>query len=248
MVKKSVFVFFVILFSLFSFSNIAYSSADVEVFSKYNTYIKVNKDYTFDVHKEIYLRNIHDVGIVPGQVEFKILGTNQKNKGNVLYYNVTDRYGNPIRSQISQTDTGTIILLDIFTPVLPGFEYKIDLKYTIEYDSSGIFFKNIQMPLMEKTLIPIQSGVVEVEVPDSYKITYINYKDANTVLEKSKVSWEVSKGVPEIVDLEYSYIPIRVPGVKGSFVFWIAIDLILIIILIIEVIKEINKLQKGKKD
>jgi len=245
--KKRLFNIFMIL-ALFTVS-LNVINANVEVFSKYNTYITVNKNYTFDVHKEIFLRNIHDVGIVPGQVEFKILGTKNSKNGKLTSYKVTNRYGDEIKSQTRETDTGSIILLDIFTPVLPGFEYKIDLKYTIEYESSGIFFKNIQLPLMEKTKIPIQTGIVEVTLPENYHITYIDYEDDKTILEDRKVTWEISKNVPELTSLEYSYIPIKVGWTKGSLVFWLTINLILIMILLVEIFNEVKKIksQHGKK-
>ena len=45
--------------------------ASVEVFSKYDTVLSINNDNTIDVNKSLSLKNVYDVGIVPGQIEFK---------------------------------------------------------------------------------------------------------------------------------------------------------------------------------
>ena len=44
----------------------------VEVFSKYDTHLTINNDNTIEVNKSLSLKNVYDVGIVPGQIEFKI--------------------------------------------------------------------------------------------------------------------------------------------------------------------------------
>ncbi len=218
----------------------------VEVFSNYDTVMKLNKNNTIDVHKIILLRNVHEVGIVPGQVEFKIGKSLYDSVSNVelLDYKVLDRYGNPIKSQISDTGQFSTILLDIFTPILPGFEYKIDLYYTLEYNPEGIFFKRLQVPLKEITQIPIKKGTVELIIPDSYHFTYLSYTDNDTIVQDNSVAWEINEDMPQTLTFEYSYLPIKVGNIQGSYIFWITINAILILILFFEIRKEIIRFKK----
>ena len=139
------------------------------------------------------LRNIHTVGIVPGQVEFKI--NHDANSGilNLVNYSVTNRYGQSITSKLIQTESYSIIALDIFQPLLPGFEYIINLDYTLEFDPSGIIFKTFELPLKENTRIPIWEGRYELELPESYQLTYLNYEDNDTVIENGKVTYILSE-------------------------------------------------------
>ncbi|MDA3854769.1 MAG: hypothetical protein PF569_00820 [Candidatus Woesearchaeota archaeon] len=229
------------LFLLFCvmLSSSAYS--EVEVFSTYNTDIILNSDDTLEVHKEIFLRNVHDVAIIPGQVDFKILTSNDVE---VLEYTIKDRYDQEINSNIIETNEFSIIQTKIFTPLLPGFEYKLDLYYKLSLNPKGIFFKKLQIPLKENTRIPIKSGVINLEIPESYHYTALSYKDNSTIIESNKASWEINEETPDILNFEYSYLPITLPGVSGSLIFWILINVILIIILIKEVRKEVQKYHK----
>lgn len=215
--------------------------AEVEVFSTYNTDIRLNNDDTLDVHKSIFLRNVHDVAIIPGQVDFKILTGDHVE---VLEYSLKDRYEQDINSNIIKTQDFSIIQTKIFTPLLPGFEYKIDLYYRLNLQPKGIFFKKLQIPLKENTRIPIKSGTINLEIPENYHYTYLNYKDNDTIVDSNKASWEISEETPDILEFEYSYLPINLPGISGSLVFWILINVILIFILIKEVRKELYKYHK----
>ena len=237
--KSFIFLFFVFLFSFSVF-------AEVEIFTQYDTTIIINDDYTLDISKEILLRNVHDVGIVPGEVEFQIVSAFDGNGGEIIDFSVKDRYGNPIKSNIQRTAESSVILLNIFTPILPGFEYKINLDYTIQYESSGIFFKSLQFPLKEATKIPIKKGVVSVVIPDKYYITYLDYEGDDAVVEGNTISFDIDKDSPEFVSVEYSYIPVGFTNVRGSIVFWLTVNLLLIAVLFVQILKEVRKLKSSK--
>lgn len=223
--------------------NVSFSS--VEVFSQYDTKITISKNYTLDVEKTLKLRNVHDVGIVPGQIEFKIESLTDKKIGEVINYTATDRYGNNIRSYFRKSNGASYIILDIFTPVLPGFEYIINLDYQITYDSTGFFFKNLQVPLKEKTKIPIQKGTIEINIPENYHLTYLDFYDNTTIKEDNKIIWELTDTTPDAISIEYSYLPINIGGIRGSLIFWLTINLILIAVLLGEIIKEARKLKNN---
>lgn len=233
------FYFFILILFL---SSISYS-AEVEIFSEYNTVMQLNKNNTIDIHKTIALQNVHEVGIVPGEIEFKIGKSIYSDVSNVNIQNfkATNRYGNPINAKLVETDKYSIITLDIFTPVLPGFEYRINLDYSLIYEPEGIFFKRLQVPLKEDTQIPIERGTVELIIPSSYHFTYLSYIDNDTIVEDNTIKWELNKEVPDSLIFEYSYLPVKIGNIQGSYIFWITINVILIFILFLEIRKEVKK-------
>lgn len=235
---KIIFIFITFFYSIISVFSV------VEIFTGYDTKIIINENNTIDVEKNILLRNIHDVGIVPGQVEFKI---NTGTDISLSNYEALDRYGNPIKSSIRKTEEYDVIMLNIYTPVLPGFEYKIDLKYTLSYEPNGFLFKRIELPLKENTRIPIKKGTIEINFPDKYKITHVTYSDNNSILEKSNLKLDFSEDLPETIEIEYSRIPLRLGGVAGSIVFWLTVNILLILILGREVRRELKKLQNQEE-
>jgi len=218
----------------------------VEVFSTYNTKIKINTDETIDVSKHIELQNVHVVGIVPGRIEFKI-GKNVDGSVSEMIVSdikITDRYGNDINYQIFETPKETVIALDIFLPLLPGFRYPINLDYTITYESSGLLFKNIEFPINEDTSIDIVQGTFELEIPEGYSFTYLDIATNNISIEDNVATWKIDKNSPSSGRIEYSYVPINIGGMKGSYVFWILINLLLLAILAVEISRGIKKLKK----
>ena len=123
-VKILLFVFLGLFFINFSYSA-------VEVFSNYDSTLIVNSNNTIDIKKELTIKNIYDVGIVPGQIEFKVGRGIDGSVSKVKIKGVIakDRFGNEIPVQVRETKDYTLIILDIYYPLLPGFEYKFDLFY-----------------------------------------------------------------------------------------------------------------------
>lgn len=229
---------FVFVLLCFIFVSSGYSA--VEIFTKYDTTVSIHSNESMDVHKSMRLRNIHVVGIVPGRIEFKIpkIADGSVSEVKLENFRALDRYGNPIKSQVFETKNTTVIALDIFTPLLPGFEYVIDMYYTLSYDSSGLFFKNLEVPLKDESSVEIQKGTFNLQLPDNYHFTYISFKDNNTILEGNTVTWNVDRSAPDSVRMEYSYIPVKIGNMKGSYVFWILINIVLLLILTFEIRKE----------
>lgn len=244
MVKKRELLKFVtlILMSLYFMSSIF---GAVEVFSKYDTHLKINSDNTIEVNKSLNLKNVYDVGIVPGQIEFKIGKGTEGSIANIEVVDVkaVDRFGTEIKSQIRQTKDFSVIILDVYYPLLPGFEYSFDLYYKLSYEPGGIFFKSLQIPLREST-IPIESGLFTVELPNNYHFTYIDTEQATAEIVNSVATWTIKDNNPKSVAFEYSYIPLNIAGLKGSYLFWILINLALVIFLVYEVKKEIKRIRE----
>ncbi len=237
MIKK-VLILLVVLFTLFG--NIyAY---EVEQFTKYNSQVKILEDNKLEVDKDISIRNVHDSGIIPGQVEFKIYAGEDSGL-NILNYSATNRYGADIKSKLVNTNSFSSIILDIYQPILPGFEYQINLNYILEYESSGIFFKRVELPLKENTRVPILDGEVIIEVPEGRSFTYLSYEDGVNI-ESNKLVITLDENTPDIMTFEYSFIPLKLGSIPGSLIFWVIVNIILISILVIEIRRGIKKHKK----
>jgi hypothetical protein len=239
---KKIGILFILFFSL---CLVSYSKPyTVEQFTTYDSSIKLIEDGKIQISKTASIRNIHDSGIIPGQVEFKFYHS-KNNDFTISDYKVTDRYGEEIPSKLVKTKEYTSLILTIFTPILPGFEYQIHLDYTITYEPSGIFFKRVQIPLKESTALPILDGDVVIELPRGKYFTYVSEKNASIVQNTASLS--ITKDSPETLIFEYSFLPLRFGNVSGSLVFWSLINIILLLILVVEVRKEIKRLSSGKK-
>ena len=231
---KSFFLIFLVVFLSFS------SFATIEVFSDYTTNMKILSNNTILVNKTLTLKNVYTTGIVPGQLEFKIGKGVEKNYGDevqVSRIKVVDAFGKVLPSQVRNTGDFTAIIVDIYYPLLPGFEYTINLDYQLTYNPTGIFFKNLEIPIQEST-IPIQKGTYTVIAPNFYYFTYLS---GWGVKENGNAVWKLNENGPEKISFEYSYIPISIGDFQGSYVFWITINLILLSILFFEVRREVKK-------
>lgn len=244
-IKLSIYLFL-------AFFLISSSFAAMEIFSEYNTEITVNSNSTIDVHKTILLQNIHTTGLVPGNIEFKINKKINNSDSEIKITNIRlyDRYNNPIKFKSIETKDYNVISFDIFSPLLPGFEYKLDLYYTFEYESSGFFFKSIEVPIKEITTIPIEEGSFKISIPENYGFTYISHVSNNSQINKNNAMWQFNKEnkMPETIAFEYSYIPLKFGELRGSILFWIIIDIVLFSLLILDIVRRIKKSKKEKNE
>ncbi len=241
MIRKLVIFFFMLMLASTVFSY------EVEQFTNYDSTITILEDNRIKIEKQISIRNIHDAGIIPGQVEFKIFNADSNQPLTIVEYSAINRYGEDIRSKLFTTSDYTSIILDIFQPILPGFEYDITLSYVIEYEPSGIFFKRVEIPLKENTRVPILEGDVLIEIPQGRYFTYLSYEHENTSFVENQAAFSLEKDSPGVLIFEYSFIPLKFGGLAGSLVFWSLVNVILLIILGFEVKKQLRKLNGGSK-
>lgn len=238
MIKRLLTLFF--LFFIFLTVGFSYQ---VEQFTTYDSTITILDDNKIKVEKQLSIRNVHDAGIIPGQVEFKIFNSDSNNPINIVEYSAKNRYGDDIRSKLLSTSDFSSIVLDIFQPILPGFEYDITLTYVMEYNPSGIFFKRVEIPLKEDTRVPILAGDVLIEVPESRYFTYLSYENENTTIQSNSASFSLQQDTPDFLIFEYSFIPLKVGPLAGSLVFWSLVNIVLLVILGLEVKKQLRKLR-----
>lgn len=113
------------------------------MFSNYDTLLQINSDNTISVNRTLTLKNVYDVGIVPGQIEFKVAKGVDGSVDNLQVLNVsaTDKFGKEIKTQVREMTDYSVIILDVYYPLLPGFEYEFELDYQLSYNPGGIFLK-----------------------------------------------------------------------------------------------------------
>lgn len=225
----------VLLFFLISL-NCGFSS--VEVFSNYDTTLNFIDDNKIEIQKSVTIRNIHKVGIVPGQIEFKIISDDNSIVLDEKSLKIVDKYNKEKQHKLIKTKEGYTIITEIFMPILPGFEYNLNLYYTLEYDKKGIFFNNLRLPLNDALDIPIWAGKYEINLPKNYKFTYISFDSNKTIKDQNKLIIDMKTENPEFLEIEYSYIPLNFTHFKGSYFFWIVINIILLFVLFLELRKE----------
>ena len=238
--------FFKIVISLFLvivFSTTVFST--VEVFSNYDTVLNIEDNF-ITINKTLTLKNVYDVGIVPGQIEFKIAKGEDGSVNDLKVINVSskDQFGKDIKTQVREIGDYTVIILDIYYPLLPGFEYKFTLNYKLSYKPGGLFYKSLNIPLREST-IPIKSGKFEVILPKSYRFTYFGTNEESRTVEKNIAKWDIKDNMPNSIVFEYSWIgnPFR-ESFKGSYIFWGTINLLLLLLLFFEIKKEIKRVRQ----
>lgn len=240
--KKKLLIFLLLFLSLISIN-----FAAVEMFDKYDTTINFLNDNTLSVSKNIVIQNTHTVGIVPGRVEFKI----NKDSDSLSFIDdslkVTNKYGINVKHKLIKTKNSFIIAVDIYTPILPGFKYNLNLDYKLNYNAHGFLFKSAVVPLKEDLSVPIKSGTLNLILEDNKKFTYLNYRDNSTILNKNKVTYNFNKNTPSTLNFEYSLIPIDIFHFKGSYVFWISINILLLLLLFFELKKELQPRKNNKK-
>jgi len=239
--KKRLLLFILVFISIFSTT-----FASVEMINNFDTTVKFNSDNTLSISKHISIQNIHTVGIVPGRVKFKINKIDSSIDFIDNSLKVTNKYGSKVKHQLIKTKNYYIIAVDIYTPILPGFKYDLNLDYKLHFSPSGILFKSVQVPLKENIDAQIKSGTFKLILEDNKRFTYLSFKDKNTIINKNQVTYKINKDTPNTLEFEYSLMPIDIFNFKGSYVFWITVNLLLIILLIIELRKELDPFKKRK--
>ena len=229
---------------IFFISLLSYSYADVQEFSKYSTHMNILNNNTIEISKIITLKNTHTVGFIPGEVEF-IVG-NENLRLEIVSINSVDTYGNTIKHSIQNKNNSKGIMLNIQYPILPGFEYTFFLNYTLKFNPKGIFFKNINLPTSQSS-IPIDNEILTITIPNNNYFTHISSKNNITKLSSKEIRIDLVSTQAESINFEYSKIPITIPKIKGSLLFWGLINIVLLFILIKFIQFEVKRIQEEEK-
>ncbi len=245
--KTLLYVFFLITTIISSMSLIFAQDYEGETFSKYYSTVEFVGNDTIKVSKDMAIKNNYDRAILPGQLEFRVGSGTQDSATSIKLDNiiVQDSFGRNITYTYREFEEYSALILDIYYPLLPDFEYEFTLEYELEFESSGIFFKNLKIPLKDST-IPIEDGRFEVTLPKYNRFTYIGELEELATIDKNTGVWDLEDNLPNSVEFEYSFIPIRSQWLRGSYLFWILINTLLFVFLVYQIRKEVVKVRENK--
>lgn len=247
--KRLYLLLFFSLILFISILNFNHAQISGESFSKYYSKVEFLEENIIKISKDMALRNNYDRAILPGQIEFRIGSGTLDSSTNIILENIKvfDQFGRNITYTYREFEDYSSIVLDIFYPLLPGFEYEFSLIYELEFESRGIFFKSLEIPLKESS-IPIEQGTFEVILPRNNYFTYLGDLDMFATINRNVGVWELEDNLPNSVEFEYSFIPIRTPWLRGSYTFWIIVNLLMFAFLVTQIRKEIKKAKNVEGD
>lgn len=219
-----------------------------ESFSQYHAKVEFLDNDIIRISKDLALKNNHNRAILPGQIEFRIGSGTMDTSTSVVLDNirVQDNFGRNISYSFREFEQYSSLIVDVFYPLLPGFEYRFSLQYELEYESRGIFFKSLQIPLTESS-IPIEEGRFEVILPRNNFFTYTGELGNLATISGNEGVWELGDSLPNKVEFEYSFIPLRTPWLRGSYMFWIIVNLMMFIFLVLQIRKEVVRVRSQEE-
>lgn len=242
--RNSLIIFLTFISFIFTIQ-IAYANEITgESFSKYYSKVEFIDSETIRITKNLTLKNNYDKSILPGQIEFRV-GSGTLDSATSINLSNIKAVGENNRN-ISYTyrefEDYSSLILDVYYPLLSGFEYDFQLEYELKLESGGIFFKNLQIPLKDSS-IPIEEGTFEVILPKNNYFTYAGELDEYATINGNRGIWDLQNNFPNTVEFEYSIIPIRTSWMRGSYLFWILINVAMFMFLVYQIRKEVIKVR-----
>ena len=201
------------------------ASANVLVFSEYNTEATITQD-NIHIEREVTLRNNGVVPIIPGELHFRFFEREGDKTRSIQVSNVqaTAQTGETLSTRSVDRGNEQDVSVQIWNPLLPGFSYTFSMSYDIEFSTSGLLFHEINLP-REQTTVPIINEETKFFLEDKYRVTYAPNTQINRVSGMNVIEW--GPNAQERV-VEYSRIPFPQTGMRAVNVFWIAIIIALL--------------------
>lgn len=242
---KQLYIIFLILFSIIvSSQSIHGNEISGESFSEYYSKVEFINEDTIRITKNLTLKNNYDRSILPGQIEFRVGSGTLDSATSINLSNIraVGQNGENISYTYREYEDYSSLILDVYYPLLSGFEYEFQLEYELKLESGGIFFKNLQIPLKDSS-IPIEDGTFEVILPKNNYFTYAGELDEYATINGNKGVWDLQNNFPNTVEFEYSIIPIRTSWMRGSYLFWILVNVAMFMFLVYQIRKEVIKVK-----
>ncbi|MEM4396069.1 MAG: hypothetical protein QXR30_00175 [Candidatus Woesearchaeota archaeon] len=220
---KNFIYFGIILTFMLSF----YSGFSFQRFSNYVTKLKIDNN-EITINKEIEIENYGQVGIVPGEMIFRILNVKESD---IINISAKDEFGNTFPVKINPSDDFVEVVVENYIPIFAQSKQKVFIDYTIKSNLKGLLFYSFEYPLMD-TSIPIQNGKIII-IPG--KNLYLTYAP-EAKCEKNECFFEIKNQKNKMVEFELSRIPLPKLKVKAYYVFWYGIIAMLLLISILQLI------------
>ncbi len=219
-----------VIFFLFFLVLVVHFVSAAEVFKEFNENLYVTRDY-ISVTKNITLLNKGKIGIVPGQVIFRIKGINVSE---ISDYSAKDAYGNVFSVNVGKSNGFVQLVVNDYVPVFAGTQQQIIVKYKINLKPQGVFFYHYRLPLLDTT-IPIERGKVTLSYPENLHLTYVKDAQCNS----DSCSWDVKSA--RNVEFELSSLPLPRTKMMGVVLFWYTVLGITITLFLVSLIVFLRK-------
>jgi len=194
--------------------------AEVVVFSDYETHTTVEKD-RLHIERVVTLKNVGGNPIIPGELHFKLHEINKDKRvaSSISDFKAKNDYNTELKTRTIEGDEETDLVISVWEPVLPKFSYRITLEYDLKFETKGLLFYELNVPV-EETTIPIKNNKHNLYLSKSYHITYAPDAVVKTVSRNGKEFRMVSWQNREDMFLEYSRLPLPKLGIKAVNLFW----------------------------
>lgn len=218
------------------------SAIGLFVFEEYSTSYFV-KGRTMVVEKEIVLRNIGSNVVIPGEMFFEI---SEQHGGNFRPATVRDSIAlsgsTELVSRITEHTEHTDVSVQIWNPILPGFDYTFSLSYEMDFRPQGVFFHEVVFPVERmRESIDVRNRNTRMMLPTRYSITYAPSADVSSDGLYKIVDW----GSRTDLTLEYSVLPMpELMPFRMVSVFWLTV---LVLLGALFIFLNLKRTKKSKK-
>ena len=210
------------------------TSAQV-VFSQYDTTATISQD-VIQIERTVTIKNNGQVPIIPGELHFRFFEQDGADRRAIEVSNVQAQSSRGVELTTKSVSRGDEqdVSVQVWDPLLPGFDYTFTMQYDIAFEASGILFHEISLP-QEQTTIPIVEETTTFELDDRYHVTYAPETEVNKLSGNTVVQWGAQA---EERTVEYSRLPFPRTGLRAVNVFWIAIILALLGVFMISFLRQ----------
>ncbi len=208
-------LYILMFISIFIF--ISNSSYSAQVIESYDIDVEVINPSTFNITKQLNIRNLADSGLIPGEIIFDISEDNKLSS----FYSYDD-IGNEL--EVNFDNIRNRIIVNNYIPIPSGFSREVTLEYDMEIENSGIFFYEIMYPVSKSAI-----SVDEVNFyfhSDNYHFSHV---PGGEVIERdgnNYVHLNFDFVPEEPIHVEFSRIPLALLPFSGVYLFWIPLILL----------------------
>ncbi len=195
---------------------------DVVAFQEYDKTYYLEGD-VLRVEKDLVMRNIGNNPIVPGEVRFRMYevrgSTTVPSDIDEIYARDNSR---ELDARVEKYSDYSDLIVHVFNPILPGFDYPISISYELEFNPTGILFHEMLFPI-EETTIPIRDSVTRLVMPNRYRVTFAPDTQIEQDGMRRTIEWD---GDSELL-LEYTRLPMPQMPFRMVSVFWLSVLMVL---------------------
>ena len=217
-----------IIVVVFAFPLVA--GADIVVFSNYKTTTTLKED-RLHVEREVTIQNLDSNPIIPGELHFRIheLDGGERVPSQIENFRAYNEHDMEMDAEKVEGDGETELVVSMWEPILPNFNYNIYMSYDIVFEPRGLLFHELVVP-MEDTTIPIRNIESSFHLPSNYHVTHAQDAAVRKIEREGEVYSEIRWDGERQMNIEYSVLPLPRLGTKAVNIFWGTIIIITLIL------------------